>query len=97
MLIGNGAEDCLNMIGQAFLNPGDESIIREPTVDAYRVATEFMDATPGYVPLKDDCIDLDRVPGAFLDQLPDSIVVVLDQVYWEISPGKTRPGSSVIS
>ena len=111
MLIGNGAEDCINMIGQAFLNPGDESIIPEPTFDAYRVATEFMDATPVYVPLKEDSIDLDRVLGAvtaktkivwicspnnptgtvlkkqafddFLDQLPDNIVVVLDQAYWE--------------
>lgn len=111
MLIGNGAEDCLNMIGQAFLNPGDESVIPEPTFDAYRVATEFMEATPVYVPLKDDGIDLDKVLGAvtdktkivwicspnnptgtvinrqafdsFLDKLPDNIIVVLDQAYWE--------------
>jgi histidinol-phosphate aminotransferase len=110
-LIGNGAEDCINMIGQAFLNPGDESVIPEPTFDAYRVATEFMEATPVYVPLKDDCIDLDKVLGAatdktkivwicspnnptgtvlkrdafdtFLDKLPNNIVVVLDQAYWE--------------
>ena len=110
-MVGNGAEECLNMIGQAFLNPGDESVIPDPTFDAYRIATEFMAATPVYVPLKDDCIDLDRVLGAvtdktkivwicspnnptgtvldkqvfdaFLDKLPDNIIVVLDQAYWE--------------
>jgi histidinol-phosphate aminotransferase len=50
IMVGNGAEECLNMIGQAFLNPGDESIIPDPSFDAYRITTEFMDAKPVYVP-----------------------------------------------
>ena len=111
ILVGNGAEECLNMIGQAFLNPGDECIIPDPSFDSYRISSEFMEAVPVYVPLTDDCINfnalLTQVTGKtkiiwicspnnptgtvvsktdfdlFLDRLPENIIVVLDQAYWE--------------
>jgi histidinol-phosphate aminotransferase len=111
IMFGNGAEEYLNMIGQAFINPGDESLIPNPSFDSYRITTEFMEGEPIYVPLTDDCIDLngllDRVTDqtkiiwicspksptgtvvsklefdSFLDRLPEGIVVVLDQAYWE--------------
>ena len=110
-MVGNGAEECINMVAQAFLNSGDESIIPDPSFDAYRISTEYMAGKPVYVPLVNGCIDLDNVlqqvtkktkiiwicsPNnptgtvvskhdfdSFLEKLPQDILVVLDQAYWE--------------
>ena len=60
-LIGNGAEECIRMISQAFLNPEDDSVIPDPSFDAYRTATSLASAGITRVPLVDFHIDLDAV------------------------------------
>ena len=85
-LVGNGAEECLNMIGQAFINPGDESIIPDPSFDSYRITTEFMGGEPVFVPLSGDHIDLDGL----LERVSDRTKII-----WICSPN--NPTGTVIS
>ena len=90
-LVGNGAEECLNMIGQAFINPGDESIIPDPSFDSYRITTEFMGGKPVYVPLLDDRIDF----NSLLDRVTHQTKIIrISRLPSVFSPGSTSLSST---
>ncbi|HHY29153.1 MAG TPA: histidinol-phosphate transaminase [Syntrophaceticus sp.] len=50
-IFGNGADEIIKMIGEAFLNPGDEVIHAWPTFSEYIFASKLMGAKPCSVPV----------------------------------------------
>jgi histidinol-phosphate aminotransferase len=60
---GNGSFNLIALIGQVFLAPGDDAIIPNPTFSWYHSVTLAAGATPVFVPLEGDRIDLDSVLG----------------------------------
>lgn len=64
LLFGNGAEECIRMVGQTFLNPEDNAILPAPIFDAYETATILAGAEARRVPLTDFHIDLDAIAAA---------------------------------
>ena len=111
LLFGNGAEECVRLIGQAFLDPGDNSLIPSPIYDAYDTAIRLPGAGVVKIPMRHYRTDLagtlDRVDHRtkivwlcspanpfgtlvekaelddFLRRLPDNVLVVLDEAYFE--------------
>lgn len=61
LIFGNGAEECIRLIAQIFLNHGDKAVIPTPIFDAYSVATRLMGATEICLPLKNYRIDLEAI------------------------------------
>ncbi len=61
LIFGNGAEECIRLIAQIFLNHGDTAIVPTPIFDAYSVATRLMGAKECCLPLKGHRIDLEAV------------------------------------
>ena len=59
LLFGNGAEECIRLIGQAFLDPGDNSLIPDPIFDAYETIVRLCGAEVVKVPMKDYRTDLE--------------------------------------
>lgn len=65
ILISNGADNVLMLIGQAYINPGDEVVYCVPTFPVYRTSTVMMGAVPVEIPLTGDHkFDLDRILGS---------------------------------
>ncbi|WDP90504.1 MAG: histidinol-phosphate transaminase [Desulfobacter sp.] len=64
LIFGNGAEECIRLVAQIFLNHGDGAIIPTPIFDAYSVATRLMGAREICLPLKGCRIDLEAVLDA---------------------------------
>lgn len=61
LLFGNGSEECIRLIGQAFLNPGDTGLIPSPIFDAYDTAIRIPGGQVVRIPLKDFRIDLESI------------------------------------
>lgn len=57
IIVGNGADDVVSIIAQAFFQPGDEVVIPDPTFGSYRSSALLMGAAPVLVNLKDFAID----------------------------------------
>jgi histidinol-phosphate aminotransferase len=57
-IIGNGTDEILKMIGETFLNPGDQVLFAWPSFSEYDFITRLMGAEPVTVPLKDFTYDL---------------------------------------
>ena len=58
ILLGNGADEVLLLLGQMFLDPGDECVFAFPSFTVYRKATRVMAAVPVESPLKGFRIDV---------------------------------------
>jgi len=61
IVIGNGSDDILAMLGRALLQPGDEAIIPTPSFLMYGIVAQSAGAIPVRVPLKNMGIDLSGV------------------------------------
>lgn len=61
ILLGNGADEVLLLLGQMFLDPGDECVFAFPSFTVYRKAALVMAAVPVESPLKNLCIDVDDI------------------------------------
>lgn len=61
---GNGEDDLLQIIGAAYLNPGDEVIISRHSFSVYELVSRLFDAKLIFVPLKDFSLDLDALAAA---------------------------------
>ena len=61
IIIGNGADDVIDLIGMAFINEGEEIIIGETTFPAYEIAVKIMGGKLTTVKLKDFRFDLDEI------------------------------------
>jgi histidinol-phosphate aminotransferase len=58
IILGNGADELLAIIGWAAFEPGDEIVIPQPSFEPYGTVTTLMGAAPVWSPLKDYRIDL---------------------------------------
>ncbi len=61
LLLGTGADEVLLLLGQLFLDPGDECLYPYPSFSLYRKSAQVMAAVPVEVPLKNDRFDLEAV------------------------------------
>jgi histidinol-phosphate aminotransferase len=61
LLLGTGADEVLLLLGQLFLDPGDECLFPYPSFSLYRKSAQVMGATPVQAPLRDYRIDLEAV------------------------------------
>lgn len=122
LLFGAGSDQIVEMIAQAFLCPGDESIMPFPSFPRYETVTRIMDGNPVEIKLDQNYkVDLSgfidaitektRViwvcnPNnptgtivnteeqlAFLKKVPENILVVLDEAYYEYAKDDDYPES----
>ena len=64
ILCGNGSDEILSMLGQAFLEPGDEVIFTEHGFLMYRIVAQSCSATPVVVKETDETADVDAILAA---------------------------------
>lgn len=68
IIFGNGSFELLQMIGLAFLEQGDESIIAEPSFNWYKNVTRIMGAKLVSVPLDHFKVNLDWIRDAVTEK-----------------------------
>ncbi len=114
LVFSNGSDEMVQMVAEAWIAPGSEVLICEPTFSEYRFAAQLAGAEVRALPLRDGKFDLDALLGAvtertsavfvccpnnptggwnsraellaFLDALPEHVLLVLDQAYGEFAP-----------
>ncbi|RPH49573.1 MAG: histidinol-phosphate transaminase [Desulfobacteraceae bacterium] len=59
IVLGNGSDEIIGMLTNAFLVPGDEAIIPSPSFLMYEITVRAAGAKPVFVPLKSLSIDLE--------------------------------------
>ncbi|WP_217267268.1 histidinol-phosphate transaminase [Thermanaeromonas sp. C210] len=64
LIIGNGTDEILKMLGEAFVDPGDEVIVGDPTFSEYEFAAQVMGGRAVKVPCRDFRLDLEAMAGA---------------------------------
>lgn len=65
VFLANGADEIITLIAQAFLSPGDEVIVTDPTFGQYAFAAKLMGAQPVVVPVRANLsTDLAAMAGA---------------------------------
>jgi len=66
LIIGNGSDEILSILTQAYVKPGDEAVMIAPTFSEYEFAMRIMDGMPCSVPLvgEDFSYDFDAILGA---------------------------------
>ncbi len=118
IILGNGSNEIVEQICEAFMNNGDRAVAAWPAFVKYRIAIRIMGGEPVEIPLKDFTHDLSRMFSAiddktkvvfiadpnnptgtllpkdeledFIKLVPDNIIVVLDQAYYEYIPEEMR-------
>lgn len=122
LIIGNGSDEVLKLIAEAFLDPGDEIIFAQPTFSEYEFVSRVMDAVPVAVPVTSNFDhDLQAMAARinsrtkivficnpnnptgnivtkdeledFLQAIPDRVLVILDEAYYEYVVDHTYPDS----
>ena len=58
---GAGADGCIDMLSQAFLDPGDEIVCCWPSFPSYLIYAHKQGAVPVTIPLRDNRYDLDAI------------------------------------
>jgi histidinol-phosphate aminotransferase len=61
ILLGTGADEVLLLLGQLFLDPGDECLFPYPSFSLYRKSARVMAAVPVESPLREDRIDVEEL------------------------------------
>lgn len=64
LVVGNGSNEILELLGHAFLGPGDEAVMGQPAFIVYKLVTLLFGAKPVEVPLVDHRHDLKRLAAA---------------------------------
>ena len=119
LLFGNGSDGLLKIIGETFLNKGEEVIVSDPTFVEYIFVANLMGAELKRIEMKSYQQDLAGIIGAitdktkmifltsphnpagtiikkgelrdFLDQVPENILVVVDEAYYEYVQDEDYP------
>ncbi|HHU93380.1 MAG TPA: histidinol-phosphate transaminase [Halanaerobiaceae bacterium] len=119
LLFGNGSDGLLKIIGETFLNKGDEVIVSDPTFVEYIFVANLMGAELKRIEMKSYQQDLAGIIGAitdktkmifltsphnpagtiikkgelrdFLDRVPENILVVVDEAYYEYVQDEDYP------
>lgn len=118
---GNGSVEIIQMITEAFMDPGDEAVVGRPSFLEYEKAIYIAQGEAIAVPTKDNGLDIEgmaervnektklifianpnnptgtllREPYVkdFLDRIPENIVVVFDEAYYEYVEEPEYPNS----
>jgi histidinol-phosphate aminotransferase len=61
IILGNGSDENIKMVAEAFLNPGEEVVLGSPSFPTYDYAGKLMGGKMVQVPLKDFTYDLDAI------------------------------------
>ena len=121
IIVGNGADDIIDLIGMAFINEGDEAITGETTFPAYETAVKIMGGKLILIKLKDFRFDLEEIAqrinnktkiiflcnpnnptgtivikeevNNFMNNIPEDIIVVFDEAYYDYVKDKNYPDS----
>ena len=64
IVLGNGSDDIIGMLGLALLQPGDAVVIPEPAFQMYEITVRSAGARPVWVPLKKFTTDLEGMAAA---------------------------------
>lgn len=64
IVVGNGSNELLELLGHVFLRPGDEAVMGTPAFVVYKLVTLLFGAKPVEVPLKDHVHDLKAMTAA---------------------------------
>ncbi|MBT8342789.1 MAG: histidinol-phosphate transaminase [Desulfatitalea sp.] len=64
VVLGNGSDELLEMLGRCLLQPGDEVIIPHPSFLMYTIVARSAGAVPVMVPLKHMTLDLDAMAAS---------------------------------
>ena len=67
LVLGNGSDDIIAMLGLALLQPGDTVAIPRPSFQMYEITVRSSGARPVWVPLKDFATDLEGLAAAAND------------------------------
>jgi histidinol-phosphate aminotransferase len=68
IILGNGSNEILVLLGQMVLNPGDEVLFAENSFFVYTLTSRLFEAWPKMIPLKDDTHDLQAFSKALTDK-----------------------------
>ena len=118
IVLGNGSNDVLDMVAQAFLSPTSSSVHAQHAFAVYPIATQAVGAQSIVVPARNYGHDLDAMRAAirgdtrvvwianpnnptgtflpwaeieaFLEAVPQEVLVVLDEAYGEYLPPAER-------
>ncbi len=121
VIVGNGSDEIITLAARAFIEPGEEVVIAEPTFLIYKIASQLAQAKIRTVPLKNFRYDLgamkqavtsrtkivfianpDNPTGsyatrpeveAFLEDLPEGVIVFFDEAYAELVDAPDYPDS----
>lgn len=111
LILGNGSNDVLQLVGEAYLAPGDEVIYAAGAFIVYHLVTKICGATAIVVPMENHTHHLSAMAAAitektkvifianpnnptgtmvtaaettaFLAQVPEHVLVVFDEAYYE--------------
>lgn len=64
IVVGNGSNEVLELLGHVFLGPGDEAVMGMPAFIVYKLVTLLFGAQPVEVPLREHRHDLDALRAA---------------------------------
>ncbi len=67
IFVGNGSDEIIKLIAEAFLNEGEEVVMADPSFVEYDFATKIMGGIPVMVPLKNYTHDLAAMRAAVTD------------------------------
>ncbi len=121
IIITNGGDELLFLLGSCFVSPGDEVVIGEYGFKTYESACELFGGKMIPIPLKDQYLDLEEIAGRitentrlvflcnpynpsgtifkhqdlgqFLQKVPASSIIVLDEAYADFVESKDFPDS----
>jgi len=68
ILVGNGSNEIIELLGHAFLREGDEVVMGAQAFIVYKLVTKLFGATPIEVPMKDFGHDVDAMLAAVTDR-----------------------------
>ncbi|MEN8724664.1 MAG: histidinol-phosphate transaminase [Lentimonas sp.] len=68
ILVGNGSNEIIELLGHAFLRPGDEVVMGDQAFIVYKLVTKLFGATPVEVPMLGFCHDVDAMLSAVTDR-----------------------------
>lgn len=68
VIVGNGSNELLELLGHAFLRPGVEAVMGDQAFIVYKLVAKLFGATPVEVPMKNFAHDLDAMLAAVTDR-----------------------------
>lgn len=61
IILGNGSDEIIMLLGQIFIEPGDEAVMPTPSFPMYRTAVLLMGGLPVEVPVRNGFLDVEEM------------------------------------